>query len=59
MRKLKCENCGEVFREEDADTQQECVGDFWGSPAYMYYNACPTCGSTDLEETSDDEEDEE
>ena len=50
MRKLKCENCGEVFREEDADIRREKVGDFWGSPAYMNYNACPSCGSKDLEE---------
>ena len=59
MRKLKCYDCGEVFREEDADTVSENVGEFWGAPAYMNYNACPRCRSTDLEEVYGDDEDEE
>lgn len=56
MRKLKCYDCGEIFDEEDADTVSENVGEFWGSPAYMNYNACPRCGSTELDEYHESEE---
>ena len=51
--KYKCYDCGEIFDEEDADVRSECVGEFWGAPAYMDYNVCPRCGSQDIEETHD------
>lgn len=57
MRKLKCYDCGNIFDEEDADTVSENVGEFWGSPAYMNYNACPKCRSTDLDEYEEEGED--
>ena len=56
MRKLRCYDCGKIFREEDADTVSEKIGDFWGAPAYMNYNACPVCRSTDLDEVYIDDE---
>ena len=56
MRKLRCYNCDEIFNEEDADTVSEIVGEFWGAPAYMNYNACPICRSTDIEEVEDIDE---
>lgn len=56
MRKLKCYDCGEIFDEENADTVSENVGEFWGAPAYMNYNACPRCRSTDLEEYYENED---
>ena len=58
MRKLKCCDCGEVFTEEDADVVSENVGEFWGAPAYMDYNACPNCRSTDLEDYTEEEDEE-
>lgn len=58
---LKCCDCGCVFDEDDADKRSECVGEFWGSPAYDSYLVCPDCGSDDIEdyeeEESEDEED--
>lgn len=58
MRMLKCYDCGEIFSEDEADTKSENVGEFWGAPAYMDYNACPRCGSTEIDEyrTPDGEE---
>lgn len=55
MRKLKCLDCEEVFTEEDAYVVSEKVGEFWGAPAYMQYNACPNCHSTDVEEYYEEE----
>lgn len=55
-----CDNCGEFFDEDEFGTSHECVGEFWGSPAYMDYDVCPYCGSYDFseceEEDSADEE---
>ena len=56
MRKLKCSECDHVFSEDDAETRKECVGEFWGAPAYMDYNACPECGSTELDEYYENED---
>lgn len=55
MRKLKCSDCGEVFNEEDAGTYQECVGEFWGAPAYQTYNCCPHCNSDDVNDYEESE----
>lgn len=59
MRKLKCYDCGNVFDEEDAEIVSENVGEFWGAPAYMDYNACPNCRSTDVETYTEEEDEEE
>ncbi len=56
MRMMKCYNCGLIFKEEDADVRSECVGDFWGSPAYMDFNICPNCHSDEIDETDEKEE---
>lgn len=58
MRKLKCYDCGEVFDEDDADVRSECVGEFWGAPAFMDYNICPHCGSDEIEEYHEEEKEE-
>jgi hypothetical protein len=52
----KCEDCGIEFEEEDMGTYQECVGEFWGFPAYESFDCCPNCSSTDIYEMVDDEE---
>lgn len=58
----ECNNCGEKFSEPDS--YEECVGEYWGAPAYQTFACCPYCGSDDItdyddydEEDEDDEED--
>lgn len=56
---IKCLNCGELF--DEPKRVMESRGEFWGMPAYepMYY--CPYCGSDEMidEEELENEEDEE
>lgn len=56
----KCGDCGRVFSEDQAETRSECVGEFWGAPAYKEYLVCPDCRSDEIEEyhESEDEDDE-
>ena len=54
-RKLQCLNCEYVFNEDDADVVSECIGEFWGAPAFEQYNACPKCGSTDVDDYEEEE----
>lgn len=44
---IRCEDCGEVF--ETPDTYSECIGEFWGAPAYETFGCCPFCGSSELD----------
>ena len=37
-----CTDCGRVFDEPYSFT--ECVGEFWGAPAYQSFSECPYCG---------------
>lgn len=53
MNKNKCNQCGTEF--EYPATYEECVGEFWGSPAYQTFYVCPVCGSDDYEEIEDEE----
>lgn len=57
MSRLKCSDCGRVFREEDADCKKDYAGEFWGAPAYQDISICPFCRSDDLEEFSYPSED--
>lgn len=50
---MRCYDCGCVFDEEEADEKRECVGEFWGTPAYESYMVCPKCKSDDIEEVED------
>lgn len=52
----KCGNCGRVFTDEQADTRTECVGEFWGAPAYKEFFICPDCRSDEIEEYDPKEE---
>lgn len=56
IRKFKCSRCGEVFDEENSETVSQKVGEFWGSPAYENYIACPRCRETDIEPFEENEE---
>ena len=53
-----CNNCGRFIEEEDLDTREECVGEFWGRPAYEKFDVCPHCGSDEVipEEESEEED---
>lgn len=57
----KCWECEKEFSEQEAEYYEECVGDFWGQPAYQKFPVCPFCGSEDIDEyeEKDDYEDEE
>lgn len=46
--KYYCTSCGEIF--DEPDSYSECVGEFWGSPAYQEFAECPYCGGA-FEET--------
>lgn len=46
----RCCDCGKIFKAEDSRTVSDLVGEYMGSPAYEYWDACPECVSTDLEE---------
>lgn len=46
--KYICHDCGKTF--DEPKYERECVGEFWGAPAYESYEACPFCGSDYIEE---------
>ena len=50
-----CCECDSCFDAGDAREVRECVGEFWGTPAYETYNVCPYCGSDALIDEHDDE----
>lgn len=54
MRKYKCCDCGKEF--DEPGSYEECMGEFWGSPAYQTFYVCPVCGSDDYEENEEEEE---
>ena len=45
MSKLICLDCGEIFDEDELDSYEECVGEYWGTPAYETFGICPNCQS--------------
>lgn len=52
----RCNDCEATFTEPD--TYKECIGEFWGMPAYQEFGCCPQCGSDDYEEVYEEEEEE-
>ena len=59
MRKYKCEDCGEIFNEDEAEVKKENQGEFWGAPAYQEFNVCPRCKSYCIERYTEEESEEE
>lgn len=47
-----CEDCHRVMDELDMD--RECIGEYWGVPAYIDYGICPLCGSTEVGDCIED-----
>lgn len=52
----RCCECGEEF--DTPATSRECIGEFWGAPAYMDFDVCPRCGSDEFEEVFETEDEE-
>lgn len=50
-----CIDCGKTFEDNETITVQENVGEFWGTPAYETYEACPYCKSTEIEDEEAEE----
>lgn len=55
---LKCNDCGRTFETKDLDSYQECVGEYWGTPAYETFYVCPYCGSDEYGEYNENSEEE-
>jgi len=55
--KIKCNDCGYEFPEDEIESREEHIGDPFGFPAYERVYFCPNCHSTDLidEDHFDDE----
>ena len=53
---IKCYDCGAVFQDYEAREKQEFVSEFWGAPAYANIKICPECGSEEIEEYDEDED---
>lgn len=49
MAKYKCNDCEAEF--DEPREYSECVGEFWGAPAYETFYECPECGSEDFDES--------
>lgn len=60
--KYQCCNCDSIFDSEEAVRETDFEGsEFWGSVIleFRYYNACPSCGSDEIQEHIDDGDDDE
>ena len=51
MSEYKCNDCECEFNEPES--YEECMGEFWGTPAYETFYCCPCCGSDAYEEVDD------
>ena len=43
MKMFKCEECGEIFSEEEIAHWSESMGEYWGSPCSQEFAGCPYC----------------
>lgn len=44
---FRCNYCGKFF--DEPDSYKECMGEFWGAPAYEEFSCCPYCKDTNFE----------
>ena len=54
---FKCNECGNIFAEDELAEWNENRGEFWGMPAYERMTGCPAChctGYDDYEEGQDE-----
>lgn len=52
---LRCNECGLVFREDDAEIEEELIGEAWGRPIYEKWLLCPKCNQPVGEYDGDEE----
>lgn len=52
---LRCDECELVFREDDAEIEEELIGEAWGRPIYERWLICPKCGQPVGEYDGDEE----
>lgn len=52
MTEYRCDDCGEIFEEQDAGRRSEQENDGLTGDPYRYsiYYSCPFCGSDDIDE---------
>ena len=55
MMLLRCNECGLVFREDDAEIEEELIGEAWGRPIYEKWLLCPKCNQPVGEYDGDEE----
>lgn len=53
MSNYRCNDCDCEF--DKPDSYEECVGEFWGQPAYETFYICPGCGSPNYDEVDSEE----
>lgn len=63
IKKYICEDCGEIFFEDEADYERvrEDRGEYWGQPCYedVTYMHCPNCYGECISDYYEDDEDDE
>lgn len=50
---FKCDNCGEIFSDDEIKRTTEKIGEFWGSPAYIDSYSCPYCENEEYHEVKE------
>ena len=55
---LRCNECELVFREDDAEIEEELIGEAWGRPIPERWLICPKCGQPVGEYDGDEEPEE-
>ena len=46
--RIYCPDCERYFDSSEIHYRRECMGEFWGSPAYDEFPECPYCHGDDL-----------
>lgn len=52
--KFICNECGNIFDEDEVCKMQDYRGEYWGTPAYEEISVCPYCHG-DFEEYHEEE----
>lgn len=55
---LKCLDCDWTGDPLELKRSEEYRGEFWGMPAYETVYCCPECGSDNIDDFTEDDEEE-